>query len=387
MKKVYRLDFGNVIDYMYEDADGFLRGDGLVTRTGVFTYVNQDGSLRKELRHPSDVLRLDSISTMKMIPLTNNHPTEFVTPENAKQLTVGHVGENIRPDGEMIVAPVIITDKVAIDSARNGKQQLSLGYEVDLIEESGEYDGIRYDFRQTNIRYNHLALVESGRAGNNAKLKFDGLNEIAVQKIDDDNNKQKPKSQKRRDNMNKFRIDGIDYDAAPEVTNFISKLQAKNDGLVDENKKFKADVTTVTADRDDKAAKLIEAEKKHNNKDEIARLVKERVDLMTTAITIINDSKINLDEMSHIDVKKEVIKKVFPDTKFDGDKWEDEVYVNARYDGVVDNFDADKLASQKKKTFDPSKKTNTDNVDENDPDAVRAKVKKDAMSAYQLKEK
>ncbi len=80
MKLVKRFDIGNLIEYVYETKDGFLKGDGVVTRTGVFTYVNADGSLRKELRHPSDVLSLNSMHSMKMIPITNNHPTDFVTP-------------------------------------------------------------------------------------------------------------------------------------------------------------------------------------------------------------------------------------------------------------------------------------------------------------------
>jgi len=175
MKTVKRFDI-NSLDFMHEDVNGFLKGDGVVTRIGVFTYVNPDGTLRKELRHPDDVLRIDSLNTMRMIPITDGHPMDLVTPQNAKSLSVGNVGENIRPDGSHVVASVLINDANMIDKVHAGQKALSLGYRVDLVEEAGEYDGVRYDFRQTNVRYNHLAIVNTARAGNGAKLKFDGMN-------------------------------------------------------------------------------------------------------------------------------------------------------------------------------------------------------------------
>ena len=61
MKKTIRFDAGNIIK-ITETKEGFLKGDAILTRTGVFTYVNADGSLRKELRHPDDVFVLDSLS-------------------------------------------------------------------------------------------------------------------------------------------------------------------------------------------------------------------------------------------------------------------------------------------------------------------------------------
>ena len=33
-------------------------------------------ALRKELRHPDEVLKEESLETMKMIPIVNGHPTE-----------------------------------------------------------------------------------------------------------------------------------------------------------------------------------------------------------------------------------------------------------------------------------------------------------------------
>jgi hypothetical protein len=334
--KVARFDRG-LIQRMHETQDGFLKGDGYVTRTGVFTYVNADGSLRKELRHPSDVLTLESMESMKMIPLTNGHPARLVTPDTAKQVQVGHVGENIRPDGELVLASVMITDGDTIQSVLAGKQQLSLGYETDLMEEAGEYEGQRYDFRQTNIRYNHLALVDTARAGDKARLKLDEADAI---EIEDRKDGKPPKHQQKERRMKTYTIDGIDYEAAPEVINHVKGLQRKLTGTeqrADTLEKEKDDQKTradkAEAERDEARDKL----KKHEDgmPDTIKNAVSARVDLIESARPFLDDeAKKKLDGMTDREIKEAVVQTKYPDAKFDG---KDDAYVDARFDSVVED--------------------------------------------------
>ena len=49
--------------------NGYLETDAIITRTGVFVYKNADGSTNRELRHPDDVFKADSLETLKMIPI------------------------------------------------------------------------------------------------------------------------------------------------------------------------------------------------------------------------------------------------------------------------------------------------------------------------------
>ena len=72
MKTVARYDQGEIKACADFTNEGFLKCDAIVTRTGVFFYKNPDGTIRKELRHPDDVLQEESLQTMKMIPLTND---------------------------------------------------------------------------------------------------------------------------------------------------------------------------------------------------------------------------------------------------------------------------------------------------------------------------
>lgn len=159
----------------YKDADGFLRTDAIVTRTGVFKYHNADGSVRLELRHPREVFKADSLDTLKMVPLVNGHPKErIVTSENAKEYQIGMTGENVRPDGTCVRVPLVITDGKTIEMAeKRGRNKLSCGYETDLVHQDGVFEGEPYTHIQTNIRYNHLALVDVARAGDITQIKLD----------------------------------------------------------------------------------------------------------------------------------------------------------------------------------------------------------------------
>lgn len=163
-----------VIPKLTVTKEGYLRGDAIVTRTGVFKYMNADGTTRLELRHPDDILKQDSLDTLKSIPVTNDHPKELVTTDNVDKLLVGMTGETVKLDGNSILATLTITHKDAINIVNKGKQELSLGYKVDVIEEDGEYEGEKYTHRQTNVDYNHLAIVEVARAGRSARINLDG---------------------------------------------------------------------------------------------------------------------------------------------------------------------------------------------------------------------
>ena len=53
---------------------------GTVTGVGVFTCRNLDGNMSRELRLPEEVFARDSLNSMKLKSMTNNHLTEKVTP-------------------------------------------------------------------------------------------------------------------------------------------------------------------------------------------------------------------------------------------------------------------------------------------------------------------
>ncbi len=82
-----------------------------------------------------------------------------------------------------------IFDAALIEDLANGKKvEVSIGFEADMEDAPGEYQGAKYDARQTNIRINHVAHVEKGRAGETVRAHLDAAIEhrldIAVMKTD-----------------------------------------------------------------------------------------------------------------------------------------------------------------------------------------------------------
>lgn len=156
---------------------GYIRvTDAVFTRTGVFRYINDDGSERLEFRPPEEVFAPEAMRSMQAIPLYNEHPPVRVTQDNATALRpTGATGHDLRRQGNNIIGTLALWDGRSIDEARNGKRDLSMGYTVDVIEQVGvSPEGIAYTHVQKNMRYNHVAQVDYGRAGN-ASFRVDGV--------------------------------------------------------------------------------------------------------------------------------------------------------------------------------------------------------------------
>jgi len=388
---VMRFDRGSIGEPIVTE-EGYIRATPIVTRTGVFLYLNEDGTERRELRHPDDVFNFDSLSSMKMIPITNGHPRErMVNADSAKRLTVGHTGESIVPDGKYVRSSIVVTDGKAVEAVRNGRNQLSLGYQVELIEEDGFFGGEQYDHRQTNIRYNHLALVDSARAGNAASLHIDSAEIDPIPKQPKNQTQTQTQTQGgTMPTMVKVTLDGIEYDAQPEVKNALTKALQSNQDNAAAVEKITKERDTVTAERDDLKAKLDEATKKLENNDHIQEAVKTRLALVETAKKVLDAADHEkIDGMTDAEIKNSVILKRHPDAKLDG---QSDAYIQARFDAVVEDVkkDGDKdnkgggAADQKKQI---GAGGNTDNNDELDAEKARERMIKRNNDAWKGEKK
>lgn len=177
MKTVKRFDLSEIGSFEVT-PQGFLKIPGFATRTGVFTYKDGDGNIRRELRHPDEVFDPESLSTLQNSPVTLDHPPVMVDPSNINKYIKGYCTDKVGVNRDLVEAELIVSHKDAIDAIKKGMRELSSGYAADLVEESGIYEGTRYDYRQTNIKYNHLALVDKGRAGPEVRLRLDSADAI-----------------------------------------------------------------------------------------------------------------------------------------------------------------------------------------------------------------
>ena len=170
---VLRYDKASPLSKPVRLPNGFVRAEGYLTRAGIFVYRDAKGNTVRELRPPEEVMHPDALASFALVPVTNEHPPEALTADNAKQYAVGSVSESVAPEGDKVRATLMITDADAIAALDAGRSELSCGYTADVVIEPGTWQGQRYDAKQTNIRGNHVALVDAGRAGPTCSIRMD----------------------------------------------------------------------------------------------------------------------------------------------------------------------------------------------------------------------
>lgn len=173
LRRVRRLDSIrlDLKDKTYFTDEGYLVDHPVLTSCGIFEYTNPDGSIRRELRFPEHVFAKESLKTYKGKPIIITHEAGAVNKDNVDREQIGTILSEGYQDDEDVRAEIIIHDTDAMKAC--GLKELSLGYNLDLIEEPGTWNGQPYDAIQTNIVINHLALVALARAGEQARLNID----------------------------------------------------------------------------------------------------------------------------------------------------------------------------------------------------------------------
>lgn len=174
--------------------EGFLKAPARTARTGIQQYLAKELELDGDpmrvvnVYRPADqVFSADSLASYNGVDITDDHPAEMVNSENYKALTIGHISGPAVQDGDYVLANLILKDAAAIKLVESGKAQLSAGYTAEYKEESGvTADGAPYEFIQTDIKINHVALVDNPRAGSMARI-FDKQMEKTMSKVVLDN--------------------------------------------------------------------------------------------------------------------------------------------------------------------------------------------------------
>lgn len=373
IESVHRYDNIDNSDFLIRPfertPDGFLSGRAVVTSIGVFSYLKADGTVQKELRLPEEVFNPDTLNSMKLKPMTLTHPTEnggLVSPENVQSLQVGSLGDNptggrfgfeeVEGDNINCAIDLSITRADAINAVESGMNGLSMGYTCDLEKavEGATWCGVEYDFIQRNIRYNHCAIVNRGRAGDNAKivLRVDSADAILENTL---TNGIHDKTINRRNPMKKISLDGIDYEADEKVIAVLKRTEKRADEAEEEaeqktseldklraefeemKKSFEEKLSALTAEKDEaeetaEKAKEEAEQAKADSADpkKLNELVNARMNLVSTAQKA--GVEVKGDE-ADMEIKKAIVAKVYPRANLDG---KDDIYINARFDGAVE---------------------------------------------------
>lgn len=166
-----RLSF----DHPRKTADGYLVARARASRSGIYEYSGSEIDPKGEHFAKDDTVRVyrpehevfaaDSVASFLMKPVTNNHPAKPVTADNWRQYAKGVVGKALR-DGEYLAFDIVLMDKATIADVESGKRELSNGYASEIEFTAGQTeDGRHFDAIQKQIRGNHVAIVDKGRAG------------------------------------------------------------------------------------------------------------------------------------------------------------------------------------------------------------------------------
>lgn len=305
------------------DTDGFLIADVICSRTGIFVYKNEDGELENRLRHPDDVFKTESIKTLSMLPITIEHPENLIiTAADAKSYTVGYSGETATIDGEHIKTRIKIIDADAIEIIKKGKRELSVGYEHELIDEIGMYNGEPYTKRIINLRYNHIAIVDEGRAGEKARIEIDKKEPIT-----------KTKGESR---MYKVSIDGIEHEVENiEIAKHVKALESSVEQAKTAADSAAFELTKVTAERD-AAKEELNKLKSVDHKEEIKKAVDERLNLERQVIGIMGN-EFEVAGLDNVEMVTAVVKAKAGDSAVEGKPAE---YIQARFDILAEQSKA-----------------------------------------------
>lgn len=126
-------------------------------------------------RPAEELKKPETIASFNGIPLQFRHHADFAEAP-AKDTRVGAVGTEAKWASPYLMNSLVIYDQKAQKVVKNGfMRELSSAYKYKPDFTPGTWNGQRYDFIMRDIRANHVALVEEGRAGADV-LVYDSKN-------------------------------------------------------------------------------------------------------------------------------------------------------------------------------------------------------------------
>lgn len=270
--------FGSKLSpHILKNPAGFLIcKDVPIARLGTQKYLGREIGINERANDVITVYRLEeevfspkAMASFEGCPFTEEHPMDFVQPQNSDAFvkgTVVNVRRGTGKDSDLLLADIIIYGKQEIDFVESKeKREISCGYEC-------EYVPYKDGYKQINIVGNHVALVSAGRAG--GRVAIQDTAEKSLNK--DERSKRMGYRIPRKSNVSDFvkavGLKTLAADAEPE------EVQEMVEGLVDEKKAAEADAEPV----------VIEAEPDTHD-EEIAEL-KESVQNIKDAIYAMLDA-------------------------------------------------------------------------------------------------
>lgn len=219
-------------EHKYKTPEGYLICvDAVLARTGKQSYrkseiFNTDDNTEIEVdRQPNEVFSEATLASFENKPITVEHPNEDVNSGNIKEYAVGFVRDvhkgydNGQP---VILGTLVIQDAETIEEIENGEHtDLSCGYDCDINDEENP--------QQRNIRGNHVALCQCGRAGNARIVDSKKLKDIRYKNYDIEYN-----VYGQKEYTVQYRGDDVWFKTEKEARDFIDEITSYKDSMKDD---------------------------------------------------------------------------------------------------------------------------------------------------------
>lgn len=98
---------------------------------------------------------------------------QWLTPDTVKEYAKGSVAGTPVLDGPYLVCDLMVTDPEAISRIESREcSEISAAYLAETEFAPGEWDGVPYDAKQVQLRFNHIAVIPEGhgRAGQDVRI-------------------------------------------------------------------------------------------------------------------------------------------------------------------------------------------------------------------------
>lgn len=333
------IDIGDA--QVRETGDGYLVADVRVARTGVQDYLGSELGkpevpIIRVYRPEAEVFDRAALQSYAYRPVTSGHKGT-ITAANWKDHSAGMTGAEVVRDGDFVRVPMTLMDAAAIGEYKRGKRQLSMGYSANIEFKDGVTpSGESYNAVLTDMRMNHLALVDLARGGD--KLRIGDNGGVPQPKTPPIPNGGHPMPAETRQVV----VDGLTIDVTPQGAEVIAKLQRQIGDAATAQARADASHSAALADS---AAKLAKAEAERDaaqakvlNDAAIDKLVADRADLLATAKAI-HDA--DYTGKSPAEIKRSVVVAKIGDAAIAG---KPDAYVEARFDILADAAKLDPVA-------------------------------------------
>lgn len=308
--------------------DGYLVASARIARTGVQYYDGlevgrPDLDMVAVYRPDDEVFRTDTMKSFAHRPVTNDHPSDAVTADNWKEHAVGQTDGDVVRDGDHIRIALMVADGATIDDVRAGKRELSAGYACRLEWTPGTAaDGTPYHAIQRDIRANHVAIVDRGRAGS-TRIGDAERTSWGASPINRADKETQPMS------LRKITVDGLSIETTEQGAEAITKLQTALDAA---NADLEAQLAEKDAEIATRDASIADLEAKVLTDADVELLVAARADLIGRATKVVADY--NSAGKTDADIRREIVVTKLGDAAIDG---KSDAYIEARFDVLVED--------------------------------------------------